>query len=257
MFIHSKFRFHTLSLLLLTLLFIGCNQDSAEGQNNPAEENSSILIFSKTEGFRHGSIETGAEAVQKLVSEEELQPLHTENAAYFHPDSLASFEAVIFLNTTGDILNDQQQQHFEQFIQQGGGFVGIHAAADTEYEWPWYGNMVGAYFVSHPAIQEATLNVIDQSHPATSHLPSEWVRTDEWYNYKEISDQINVLIELDESSYEGGENGDYHPISWYHDYDGGRAFYTGLGHTEESYSEPHFLDLLRGALDYVLEAKAE
>jgi type 1 glutamine amidotransferase len=253
MFTHSKICCPVLSFLLISLFFIGCSQNSAEGQDNTAQEDSSILIFSKTEGFRHASIETGVEAVQKLATEEGFKPVHTENAAYFHPDSLASYKAVIFLSTTGNILNDQQQQHFEKFIQQGGGFLGIHAAADTEYDWPWYGKMVGAYFVSHPAVQEATLNVIDQSHPATSHLPSEWDRKDEWYNYKEISDQINVLIELDESSYEGGENGGYHPISWHHEYDGGRAFYTGLGHTDQAYSEPLFIDHLRGALQYVTD----
>lgn len=254
---HSKTHHHLLTFLLLPLLFLGSCNSSAVGQKASSDASPTILIFSKTEGFRHSSIETGVEAVENLAADMGLQTVHSEDSGYFNPDSLASFEAVVFLSTTGDILNDQQQQHFEQFIQDGGGFLGIHAAADTEYDWPWYGDMVGAYFVSHPKIQEATLNVVDQSHAATSSLPSEWVRKDEWYNYKDISEEINVLIELDETSYEGGENGDYHPITWYHEYDGGRAFYTGLGHTEESFSEADFLNLLEGALSYVLEIKSD
>lgn len=233
------------------ILCFSCNPANAQ----MADQEQSILIFTKTEGFRHSSIETGTEALQKLASDENIGTLHTEDSHYFHPDSLSSFDAVVFLNTTGDILNDTQQAAFEQYIKNGGGFLGIHSAADTEYEWPWYGQMVGAYFTSHPRVQEATIEVHDHSHSATSFLPEEWSRTDEWYNYKNISDETEILMELDESSYEGGENGDFHPIAWYHNFDGGRAFYTGLGHTKEAYSEPLFLDHLRGALQYVIGTK--
>lgn len=237
-------------ILIGIFLAIGLSPNPGQAQSAAAEQ--SVLIFTKTEGFRHSSIPTGVEAVIRLADQEDIHTFHTEDAGYFHPDSLESFDAVVFLNTTGDILDDGQQESFEQYIRNGGGFLGIHAAADTEYEWPWYGDMVGAYFTSHPKIQEAAIKVIELSHAATSHLPEKWVRTDEWYNYKNISEEINVLMELDESSYEGGENGDFHPIAWYHDYDGGRVFYTGLGHTDEAYSEPLFIDHLKGALQYVL-----
>ena len=118
--------------------------------------------------------------------------------------------------------------------------MGVHAATDTEYEWPWYGELVGVYFKSHPKQQKAKIDVVDKNHPSTLHLNDTWMHFDEWYNYKNINPNIKVLMKLDESSYAGGENGDYHPIAWYHEFDGGRAFYTGLGHTNESYDNPNF-----------------
>ncbi len=243
---------HLFSRSLFLVFFITFFSIDLSAQS-PSDQQ--VLIFSKTEGFRHGSIETGTKALQQLATNEGINTRHTEDSQYFHPDSLSSYDAVIFLNTTGNVLNDSQEDAFEQYIQNGGGYLGIHSAADTEYEWSWYGDLVGAYFVSHPHIQEATIDVVDQSHRATSFLPKEWKRTDEWYNYKNINDKINVLMELDESSYEGGENGDFHPIAWYHEFDGGRAFYTGGGHTEESYSEDLFMDHLREALHYVIGNK--
>nr|WP_236634453.1 ThuA domain-containing protein [Pedobacter antarcticus] len=161
----------------------------------------------------------------------------------------------MFLNTTGDVLNDVQQQAFEQYIKAGGGYVGVHAATDTEYEWPWYGKLVGAYFVKHPEQQVASLVVKDRKSAATAHLPATWSRKDEWYNFKNINPDIKVLIELDEKSYKGGSNGAFHPIAWYHDYDGGRAFYTGLGHVDESYTDPLFLKHLLGGIQYAMGQK--
>lgn len=216
------------------------------------DEQPKILIFSKTAGFRHDSIEEGVKQVKELCAKQNIDAVHTENSDYFQPDSLAQFDVVMFLNTTGDILDDTQQNHFEQFIKEGGGFVGIHSATDTEYEWPWYGKLVGAYFTSHPQVQEATISVVDHDHPTTSFLPEEWVRTDEWYNYRNINPEINVLLNLEESSYEGGENGEHHPIAWYQEYQGGRIFYTGGGHTRSSYSEPMFRRHLSAGIAYVL-----
>ncbi len=149
-------------------------------------------------------------------------------------------------------LAPPQEEAFTNYIKQGGGFVGVHAAADCEYTWPWYGELVGAYFKSHPKQQNAKLNVIDKNNIATKHLPVVWERFDEWYNYKNQNPTVHVLIKLDEKSYTGGENGDNHPISWYHDVDAGRAFYTGLGHTKEAYKEPLFVEHLRGGLIYAM-----
>lgn len=240
--------------LLFSCLLLGsitaCSGKSSKAQNQ--EKSESILIFTKTEGFRHQSIPDGVEAVEEIASENAMNTVHTEDAAYFQSDSLAIFNLIIFLNTTGDILNNQQQQAFQQFINDGGGFVGIHAASDTEYDWPWYGKMVGAYFESHPEVQEATISVISKKHPSTSFLPNEWIRTDEWYNFKNVNPGINVLLNLEESSYEGGANGTDHPIAWYHEYKGGCIFYTGGGHTSESYSEPLFRKHLEGGIKYVL-----
>ena len=211
-----------------------------------------ILVFSKTEGFRHGSIEDGITALKKLGKENNFKVVATEDSLYFVEDSLKQFSAVVFLNTTGDILNHEQQADFERYIQAGGGFVGVHAATDTEFEWPWFNKLVGAYFDGHPRIQEAKLNVIDKTHESTKHLEDIWVKEDEWYNFKSIYPDINVLITIDETSYEGGTNGENHPISWYHNFDGGRAFYTEMGHIKETYTNPTFLKHVLGGIKYAI-----
>lgn len=217
-----------------------------------------VLVFSKTEGFHHASIPDGIKAIQKLGKENGFLVDTTTNAAMFTEDTLKKYSAVIFLSTTGNVLNMSQQKDFERYIQAGGGYVGVHAAADCEYHWPWYGKLVGAYFKSHPHQQEAKLDIHkDSKFPITDSLPNPWVRKDEWYNFRQPPASggdtgVHVLVSIDEKSYEGGENGDYHPMVWYHDYDGGRAFYMELGHTKESYSEPNFLELLLEGIQYAI-----
>lgn len=210
----------------------------------------SILVFSKTEGYRHPSIDAGKTALWKMAKQEGFQIDTTENATVFEEKYLKKYNVVVFLNTTGDVLDGAQQLEFQRFIQAGGGFVGIHSAADTEYDWPWYGDLVGAYFKNHPATQEATSVVINQKHDCTKHLPEKWTRTDEWYNYKDIRSHIKVLLNLDESSYKGGENGENHPITWHHEFDGGRSWYTGMGHTDETFAEPAYLKMLLGGIQW-------
>lgn len=211
-----------------------------------------VLIFSKTAGFHHTSIPVGIAAIMKLGQENNFDVDTTTDSKKFTYENLKQYAAVIFLSTTGDVLNDAQQAEFEKYIHAGGGFVGVHAATDTEYDWKWYGNLVGAYFKSHPAQQYAILHVVDHDFIATKHLPSEWKRFDEWYNFKWIAPGLHVLITIDEKSYNGGANGDNHPMSWYHDYDGGRAFYTELGHTDESYADPLYLKHLLGGIAYAM-----
>ncbi|GAB3202236.1 hypothetical protein GCM10027293_27340 [Pontibacter aydingkolensis] len=229
-----------------------CGGDSPTPAEEADETALRLLVFSKTNGYRHESIPDGVVAIQKLGQEHQVLVTATEDAAYFMADSLKEFKAVVFLSTTRDVLNPVQQTAFEKYIQAGGGFVGIHAATDTEYDWPWYNKLVGAYFESHPQVQQATIEVLDKTHPATTHLPEKWERTDEWYNFRDINPKIKVLAMLDEKSYQGGKNGDQHPIAWYHEYDGGRAFYTGLGHTTQSYSEPLFLQHIWGGIWYAM-----
>ncbi|MFN8336196.1 MAG: ThuA domain-containing protein [Cyclobacteriaceae bacterium] len=211
-----------------------------------------ILVFTKTAGFYHESIPTGIEALQKLGAENGFKVDTTKDASFFTESKLKKYKAVVFLSTTKNVLNADQQVAFERYIQAGGGFVGIHAAADTEYEWPWYNRLVGAYFLSHPAILPAVVTVKDSTHISTKGLPVRWERTDEWYNYRNIYTGIHVLAELDEKTYEGGENGANHPIAWYHEFDGGRSFYTGGGHTKEAYSEPLFLKHVLGGIRYAM-----
>ncbi len=207
----------------------------------------SVLVFSKTEGFRHESIETGQQMFLQLGEDNNVRVDTTEDASMFKENVLKDYNIVVFLNTTGDVLNDAQQLEFNRFIQAGGGFVGIHSAADTEYDWPWYGDLVGAYFLDHPNdpnVLEGTIDKMDSTHICVQHLPDHWTRMDEWYNYKDIRSHIKVLLNLDESSYEGGKNGENHPIAWYHEFDGGRSFYTGMGHTDESFEEADFVQLI-------------
>ncbi|WKN30417.1 ThuA domain-containing protein [Porifericola rhodea] len=238
-----------LSSLVLSLLFVHTIAFSIHAQT------SKVLVFSKTAAFRHNSIETGIEAIRKLGEQHNFSIKATEDASVFTTDKLEDYAAIIFLNTTGDVLNDEEQMKMEEYIQSDGGYVGIHAAADTEYEWSWYGKLVGAYFNGHPGnpnVREATLNVLNHEHLSTEGLPANWQRKDEWYNYKDINEQNEVLIKIDESTYEGGTNGDNHPMAWYKEYDGGRAFYTGGGHTKETYAEPLFLQHLLGGIQYAM-----
>ncbi len=214
-----------------------------------------ILVFSKTAGFHHGSIAVGNEAIIKLGAANGFSTDTTTNASKFTAENLKQYSAVIFLNTTGDVLNNDEQLAFQNYIEKGGGFVGVHSATDTEYDWPWYGNLVGAYFANHPVPQEAVLNIIDNNHPSTKHLPAQWKRTDEWYNFKWIADGLHILIKIDEGSYKGGTNGDNHPMAWYHSVGKGRAFYTELGHTDESYADPVYLQHLLGGIKYAAGKK--
>jgi len=226
---------------------------------NAADAPYDVLVFSKTAGFRHDSIAAGIQAIQSLATANNFTVTATEDAAAFTTGNLAQYEAVVFLNTTGDVLNDSQQTAFESYIGSGGGYVGVHAAADTEYSWPFYGNLVGAYFASHPAIQQANVKVENRAHAATAQLPQTWTRTDEWYNYQtNARSTARVLATLDESSYSGGSMGADHPHAWCKTYSGGRAFYTGGGHSQSSYSEPAFRSHLLGGIRYAAgRAKAD
>ncbi|WP_433347573.1 ThuA domain-containing protein [Microtetraspora malaysiensis] len=209
-----------------------------------------VLVFSKTTGFRHDSIPDGIAAIQKLGQDDGFAVDTTEDSTKFTDENLAQYQAVIFLSTTGDPLGTQEQKDaFQRYIQKGGGYVGIHAAADSGYSWSWYGKLVGAYFKSHPAIQQATVTVEDPAHPSTANLPTSWSRTDEWYDYQaNPRGTVHVLTSLNEKSYSGGTMGIDHPSTWCQDYDGGRSWYTGLGHTKQSFTEPQFLNLLLGGI---------
>ncbi|MBU1823024.1 MAG: ThuA domain-containing protein, partial [Bacteroidetes bacterium] len=213
-----------------------------------------VLVFSKTAAFRHESIEAGKKALTKMASEKGFGVSFTEDATQFADANLKKYNTVLFLNTTGDVLNDEQQIAFERYIQAGGGYVGIHAATDTEYEWPWYGQLAGAYFLDHPMtpsnVQKGKYTVTQKNHWATQGMPDTFERSDEFYSFKNISPKINVVLTIDEKSYVGGKNPDYHPMSWYQEFDGGRSFYTAMGHTNESFAEPLFLNHLYAGIRY-------
>ena len=233
------------AFLLLTFLFLsGC-----DGNKEPKFVN--VLVFSKTAGYRHDSIKDGIEAIQKMAAEQNFQVTFTEDAKVFNPKSLAAYNVILFLSTTGNILNESQQHEFQRWIQAGGGFVGIHAATDTEYEWPWYNELVGGYFSNHPpGVHEATIEVKDTEHISTKHLGQSFKAVDEWYNFKDIYPKVIPILNLDEDSYQGGDMGKNHPIAWYHEFDGGRSWYTGMGHTKESFSDDRFLKHIMGGILY-------
>jgi cytochrome c len=278
-----------LAFFLFSMLLLGgCSQIGPQ----PA-----VLVFSKTSGYRHASIEAGIDAIQKLGEEHGFKVEATEDSAFITEENLKKFAAVIFLNTSGDVLNNWQQADFQRFIEAGGGFVGVHGASATEYDWRWYGKLVGAFFDQHPEIQEARVKVVDRKHPATEHLPDIWQRTDEWYNFRPVppadkvlvevpkplgqpaekdslsrivnnvvpstawtydnsqpflSPDVKILLSLDETSYKGGTHGVSHPVSWYQAYEGGRSFYTAMGHTIESYKDENYLKHLLGGIQYAI-----
>jgi len=234
----------------------GVTTTSAVADNDSAKLRA--LVFSKTAAFRHDAIPTALAAIQALGTEKNWQVDSTEDGAFFTDAILSHYDVVIFNSTTGDVLTDTQQAAFERFIRSGKGYMGIHSAADTEYGWAWYGQLVGAYFRNHPAgTPTATVLREDKTDPSTQGIPDSWSRTDEWYNYQSPvnpvvngggtdynprnTDGVHVLLKMDESTYaeDDGSDGtdDDHPISWCKKYDGGRSFYTGLGHTQASYAE--------------------
>lgn len=215
-----------------------------------------VMVFSKTTGFRHDSIADGLAAIRQLGQQNGFDVDATEDAAAFNDANLRRYQTIIFLSTTGEVLDNNQQAAFERFIRQGGGFVGIHSASDTEYDWAWYGGLVGAYFQSHPAIQRARIKIEDTAHPSTSSLPGVWERSDEWYNFRfNPRGRVKVLATLDETSYQGGAMGADHPVAWCQLYDGGRAWYTAGGHTRESYNEPLFRQHLLGGIQFAAKIK--
>ena len=208
-----------------------------------------VLVFTKTAGWRHASIPDGIAAIRELGGAGGFVVDTTESADVFTDAGLAPYAAVVFLNTTEDVLDADSEAAFERYVRGGGGYVGVHAASDTEYEWPFYGDLVGAYFESHPAVQTAAVDVVDREHASTRHLPARWERADEWYTFRAAPQGVHVLATLDETTYEGGTMG-RHPIAWCHERLGGRAWYTGMGHTAESYADPAFRAHLAGGIRY-------
>lgn len=241
------------------ILLVAALWAAAAGCSSPASEapsETAILVFSRTVAYRHASIGAGIAALREMASDAGIALTATEDAADFTETNLAGYDAVVFLSTTGDVLGAEQESALEAFVRNGGGFVGVHSASDTEYEWPWYGELVGAYFDSHPpGVLTATLHVVDEDHPSTAEIESPWTRDDEWYDLRDMQPGLSILLEIDETSYKSpGENPaqEPRPIAWYREFDGGRTFYTALGHTSESYDEPAFRAHIWGGITWVL-----
>ncbi|WP_199750592.1 ThuA domain-containing protein [Gynurincola endophyticus] len=217
----------------VSISLIACNSSATPDPVYPME----VLVFTKTAGFKHQSIPVAVNALIDMGFDNDFAVDTTSDASFFQTDSLNEYQVIVFLNTTGDVLDSVQQVAFQQYIRNGGGFVGVHAASDTEFDWEWYGNLVGGYFVSHPDVQPAQLVKAKVAHPAIDFLPDTLTRTDEWYDFKWISSAVQPLLYLNQQSYQGSKmDTAVHPIAWFHEFEGGRSFYTGLGHTEASYT---------------------
>jgi type 1 glutamine amidotransferase len=225
-----------------------------------------VLLFTKTAGWHHESIHEGVEAIRKMGERHFFDVDWQENTMFINEKNMEKYQVIIFLNTTADVLNDEQQKAVEKFIQSGKGWVGIHSASDTEYEWPWYTKMVGMMFKIHPANQTAYLRVQDSNFPGMERFPKKLLWTDEWYEFQTPAkaNDLKILVTVDEKTYnpaakwgpnEGKGMGAVHPISWYHPYDGGRAFYTALGHIPATFSDQTFLDHIYGGIYWAATGK--
>lgn len=240
-------------------LLHGCKTSATQsvGESQTTSKNgvpANILVFSKTGGYRHTSIEKGIEALKTMGELQHWKMNFSEDASWFTKEELSKYNLILFLNTTGDILNANEQTAFENYIKSGGNYVGVHAASDTEFDWPFYAEMVGAQFKSHPKQQKATLvKTTDCQHPSVEHYKVTFEKFDEWYNFrKPVPSYVNVVLSIDETSYVGERMGTFHPISWYHVYQGGRVFYTAMGHDDASYSDADFLKHLQEGIRWAL-----
>ena len=244
-----------LSCLLLLILF-SC-KTKQPSTNVTHDKKPQLLVFSKTNSFRHTSIPDGIAAFKQLGLENNWDIKFSEDSLIFNQKELSKTQLVVFLNTTGDILGNIQEAAFETYINNGGAFLGIHAATDTEHDWDFYKQMICAQFKSHPKQQTATLEKQSScKHPATAHLNTSFQKYDEWYNFKEpVAKQAVVLLELDEQSYSGKRMHTQHPIAWYQHYEGGRILYTGMGHTSAAYSDLDFLTFLKEGIHWCLGNK--
>ncbi len=219
-----------------------------------------VLLFTRTLEFRHDSIPDGIALIEALAAQNDFVVDATEDPAAFSVENLSRYAVTVWLSTTGDVLDPAQQAAFQSYLETGGGWVGVHAAADCEYDWPWYGQLLGngAWFYSHPAIQPATLAVEAPQHISTRHLPAAFSFTDEWYNFAaNPRPAVNVLLTIDETSYAPGFGamGADHPISWCHAVGAGRAWYTAMGHPSETYADSRFQQHLAGGILWAARAR--
>ncbi|WP_111642476.1 ThuA domain-containing protein [Marinimicrobium alkaliphilum] len=224
-----------------------------------------VLLFTKMDGWHHKSVNEGVTAMRKLAEKHEFALDWHEDANVINDDNLKQYDAIVFLLTTGNILNDEQKGAMERFIQSGKGFVGIHSASDTEYDWDWYTKMIGRTFHIHPANQTAQLEVLDRDFPGMERMPDKFWWTDEFYEFgPERVDTLNYLLSVDGDTFDPyakrgeqkeSQEMDFRPIAWYHEYDGGRAFYTALGHIPATYEDRLFLEHIYGGLMWAATGK--
>ena len=246
--------------ILKRVLMAGALGLSAWAAPAAAADEPRVLLFSHSTGYRHASIEPGVAAIKVLGAREGMEIVASEDPNVFSAKGLADFDAIIFLSTSTDSKKPESEwfqgtrrEALQSFVRGGGGIVGIHAASDSHYHWPWYVRMIGGHFARHPAgTPEGELKVTDAGHPATKGIAARTRRVDEWYYFEDYNPEAKLLVTLDPASI-GEKDANPNPISWAHEYEGGRVFYTAMGHTAESFSDPYFLKHLTGGLRWVME----
>lgn len=246
-------------LVVALLLFLGISQACT---GNPGDK-TRILIYTKNgEGYVHENIAASVAALEKICAGEGYESDVSEDPAVFTSANLDRYAAIIFSNSNNEGFDTEaQKKAFQAYIRGGGGFMAIHSANATERQWPWYWALVGGKFVRHPAHQEFDVVVTDSTHPSTKHLPLRWTVEDECYFSNQLNPDIHVLLSVDlttiedegKEEYPGETFGQLFPLAWCHEYDGGRQFYTALGHDDWFYEDPLFVEHLRGGLLWVLE----
>ena len=216
------------------------------------QEQFQVLLFTKSLDYQHLSVPSGVQMFKEISQDNHFALTWTEQSDFFdNQEQLNNMDVIVFMNTSGDILDDNQRRALQAYIRQGGNFVAIHSASFTMMEWPWYVKLVGGVWNRHPSpgIWTAMVNNEEPDHPSTAQLPKKWVVTGEWYNYLELSANIKVVLTVDETTYPGGKMPGYHPIAWYQEYfEGGRSFHTALGHPEGIYEDSWYRQHILGAV---------
>jgi type 1 glutamine amidotransferase len=233
----------------------------ADSEPKPAKAlQPKVLVFSRTLGFRHSNIPLGVSVIRQLGEKNGFAVDATEESGVFTPVNLNGYRALVFLSVTGDVLDPEQENALKDYVMKGGGFVGVHGAlfgpSACEEKWEWYHDLCCVSFRNHSAVVSAIVDIEDPRHPSTLDLPLRWTRTDEWYNYDGTPrGRAHVLATVEESSYKGGTVGDDHPIAWCKAMGKGLVWYTAMGHTEESFTEPLFLKHLLGGIQFAAGMK--
>lgn len=214
--------------------------------------NPHIILFTKTAAWVHDSLAEGIELVQSAARDHGVTVVESADASVFESADLDGAAAVVFMNTSGILMDDRQRSRLQAYVRGGGGFAGVHNPGDAEQDWPPFRDIVGARFVFHPPVQAAVLDVVDRDHPSTSFLPERWQVEDEWYAWDALPTG-RVLLAVDESTYDPGEvRMGYHPICWTDTYGAGTTWFTALGHPKAIYADPLFRRHVWGGIESVL-----
>ena len=235
----------------IILIFFICFQTVFAQKSRPEKR---ILIFSKNAAwaYRHASIEYADKKLKEYCEQKGIKADISEDAALFNDKDLNKYSALVFLSANQDIFDADQEAALQRYIRSGGGFVGIHSSSGVERNWKWFNQMLGATFKYHPPQQNGTIKVIDKKHPSTKGLPTEWKRWDEWYYFGQMTNKLNVLMVLDSTTFKSNSHTQNYPNAWYHDFEGGRSFFTAGGHNEKDFDDPLFMQHIFGGITYAI-----